>query len=116
MITVREKYERRARRTRFKIRTANKQGLHRLSVHISNKHIYAQVIDDVNGHTIAASTSAILKLVHPNEVNIRAVAIDISQKVLSLGIKKVIFDKGGRIFGKRFQAFTQSAQTAGLMC
>jgi large subunit ribosomal protein L18 len=87
----------------------------RLNVFRSNKQIYAQVIDDVNGKTLAASSSALLKL--ENGGNIEAakkVGADIAEKCKAINIETVRFDRGGYVYHGRVQALADAAREAGL--
>lgn len=87
----------------------------RLNVYRSNSHIYAQVIDDVAGKTICASSSLELKL--ENGSNIEAatkVGADIAKKCLEAKIENVRFDRGGYVYHGRVQALADAAREAGL--
>jgi large subunit ribosomal protein L18 len=87
----------------------------RLNVFRSNKQIYAQVIDDTTGKTLAASSSALLKL--ENGGNIEAakkVGADIAEKCKAANIETVRFDRGGYVYHGRVQALADAAREAGL--
>ncbi|MBR2762488.1 MAG: 50S ribosomal protein L18 [Solobacterium sp.] len=87
----------------------------RLNVYRSNKQIYAQVIDDTTGKTLAASSSALLKL--ENGGNIEAakkVGADIAEKCKAANIETVRFDRGGYVYHGRVQALADAAREAGL--
>jgi large subunit ribosomal protein L18 len=87
----------------------------RLNVFRSNKQIYAQVIDDTTGRTLAASSSVVLKL--ENGGNIEAakkVGADIAEKCKALNIESVRFDRGGYVYHGRVQALADAAREAGL--
>ena len=87
----------------------------RLAVFRSNKHIYAQVIDDETGKTLASSSNLELKI--KNGGNIEAakkVGKDIAEKCLKLKIKKVVFDRGGFNYHGRVAALADAAREAGL--
>ena len=87
----------------------------RLNVFRSNKQIYAQVIDDTTGKTLAASSSALLKL--ENGGNIEAakkVGADIAEKCKALNSESVRFDRGGYVYHGRVQALADAAREAGL--
>ena len=91
----------------------------RLNVYRSNKHIYAQIIDDTSGKTqVAASTlSPEVKIAVKNTGNIEAakqVGMLIAQKCLEKKITKVVFDRGGFLFHGRVKALAQSARENGL--
>ncbi len=87
----------------------------RLCVYRSNKNIEAQLIDDVKGVTLVASSSMSLKL--ENGSNIEAackVGKDIAEKALAKKIKKVVFDRSGYIYHGRVKALAEAAREAGL--
>ena len=89
----------------------------RLCVYRSNTYIYAQVIDDVNGYTLAASSSLALAQSLNNKSKTEAakeVGKDIATKALALGIKEVVFDRGGYIYTGRVAAVAEGAREAGL--
>ena len=87
----------------------------RLCVYRSNKNIEAQLIDDVKGVTLVASSSMSLKL--ENGSNIEAAAAvgkDIAAKAVAKGLKKVVFDRSGYIYHGRVKALAEAAREAGL--
>ncbi len=87
----------------------------RLCVYRSNKNIEAQLIDDVKGVTLVASSSMSLKL--ENGSNIEAaqkVGKDIAEKALAKGLKKIVFDRSGYIYHGRVKALAEAAREAGL--
>ena len=100
-------------RVRFKI--SGTPECPRLNVFRSNSHIHAQIIDDVNGHTLVASSSVALKL--DNGSNIEAaktVGKDIAEKAVAKNIEKVVFDRGGYVYHGRVKALAEAAREAGL--
>ena len=87
----------------------------RLNVFRSNAHIQAQIIDDVNGHTLASASSVDMKL--PNGSNVEAaklVGAEIAKRAAAKDIKKVVFDRGGYMYTGRVQALADAAREAGL--
>jgi large subunit ribosomal protein L18 len=76
----------------------------RLSVFKSNKFLYAQLIDDEKGHTLAAASSKIAK----------DVGIDIAKKAKTLKIEKVVFDRGGYLYTGKIKTIADSAREGGL--
>ena len=87
----------------------------RLCVFRSNKHIEAQIIDDVKRTTLCASSSVALKL--ENGSNIEAakkVGADLAEKAKALKIKSVVFDRGGYIYHGRVAALADAAREGGL--
>lgn len=88
----------------------------RLSVFRSNKEIYAQLIDDVNGVTLAAASSR-EKGVDAKGTNMEvaaAVGKLIAEKALKAGIDKVSFDRGGYLYHGRVKSLAEGAREAGL--
>ena len=87
----------------------------RLSVFRSNAHIHAQVIDDVNGVTLAAASSVSLKLANGgNKEAAEAVGRAIAEAALAKKIECVVFDRGGNIYHGRVKALAEAARAAGL--
>ena len=87
----------------------------RLCVFRSNKHIEAQIIDDVKRVTLVASSSVALKL--ENGSNIEAakkVGEEIAKVCKAKGIEKVVFDRGGYLYHGRVQALADAAREGGL--
>lgn len=91
----------------------------RLAVFRSNKHIYAQIIDDVARRTLTASSTA-EKAVSSglkstgNVEAAKAVGADIAKKALEKGVKSVVFDRGGFLFHGRVKALADAAREGGL--
>jgi large subunit ribosomal protein L18 len=104
-------------RRRQRVRTALKArsgGRPRLSIHRSGRHIYAQIIDDVAGRTIAASSSLTKGEIGANVDSAAKVGKDIAEKAKAAGITTVVFDRGGFIFHGRVKALAEAAREGGL--
>ena len=86
----------------------------RLCVFRSNQAIYAQLIDDVKGVTIASSSSLELKLKNNNLEAAAAVGKDIVEKAKKAKIKTVVFDRGGYLYHGRVKALADAARENGL--
>lgn len=91
----------------------------RLAVFRSDKHIYAQIIDDLGGRTLAAASTAQVDVRGElkNGGNIEAarrVGKAIAQKALAVGVKAVAFDRGGRRYHGRIKALADAAREGGL--
>lgn len=91
----------------------------RLAVYRSTKHIYAQLIDDVNAVTLASASSVDkdlkVKLGHGGNIDsAKAVGEAIAKKALKKGIKDVVFDRGGFLYHGRVAALADAAREAGL--
>jgi large subunit ribosomal protein L18 len=115
---VLERYEFRKQRTRDKIRE-QQTTRPRLSVCRTLQHIYAQVIDDVNGKTVAAASSLSPELKGKlkstkNRAACEAVGQLLAEKAIAKGIKEVVFDRGGHVYHGRIQALAEAARKAGL--
>ena len=89
----------------------------RMCVYRSLKHISVQLIDDVNGHTLAAASSLDKDLKMSNGGNkeaAKAVGEAIAKKALAKGIETVAFDRGGFLFHGRVKELADGARSAGL--
>ncbi len=89
----------------------------RLCVYRSTNYIYAQIIDDVNGTTLVASSSLALAKDVEGKTKVEAAKIvgqDIATKAVKLGISEVVFDRGGYIYTGRVSALADGAREAGL--
>lgn len=86
----------------------------RLSVFRSGRHIYAQVIDDLQGVTLASSSSLKLKSKKKKSDVAKHVGEDIAKAALKKKIKKVVFDRSGFIYHGRMKALAEGARTGGL--
>ena len=111
-------FARRQRRTRYALRQAG-AGRPRLSVFRSGKHIYAQVIDDVKGATLAAASSLDDGLkgkvkTGANKDAATEVGKLIAERAIKAGVKEVIFDRGGYIYHGRVAALATAAREGGL--
>jgi large subunit ribosomal protein L18 len=86
----------------------------RLAVHRSNRHIYAQIIDDFAGQTLAAASSlAVSGNGDPKKVA-HSVGVELASKAKSAGITSVAFDRGGFMYHGRIQALAEGAREGGL--
>lgn len=120
---IRTKKDRRER-----IRLRQRKRIHgtaerpRLAVFRSASHIYAQVVDDLAGHTIASASSIepSLKSVFSgdvrggNKAGAEAIGRVISERLKAKGITRVVFDRGGNLYHGRIQAVAEAARKAGL--
>ncbi len=86
----------------------------RLSVHRTDNHIYAQIIDDERGVTLAAVSSLSLKVGGGNIDGAKAVGKAIGEKATAQSISKVCFDRSGRLYHGRIKALAEAAREAGL--
>ena len=110
--------ERRADRVRRAVKAAA-NGRPRLSVHRSSKNIYAQVIDDVQGVTVAAASSLESALkgslkTGADKAAAEAVGKLVAERALAAGVKSVVFDRGRFIYHGRVKALADAAREGGL--
>ena len=109
-------FDRRARRVRTALK-ARASGKPRLSVHRSGRHIYAQVIDDAAGKTVAAASSLDEGFKGKTGATAEAAA-DVGKRVaaaaVKAGVTKVVFDRGGFLFHGRVKALADAAREGGL--
>ena len=101
---------------RIRSRMAGTQERPRLAVFRSLNHIYAQVIDDQQGHTLvaAASTEKDLKGKGGNVEGAKAIGKAVAERAKEKGIKRVVFDRGGYQYHGRVKALADAAREAGL--
>ncbi len=105
----------RKQRVRFKTKSVSKRN--RLSVFRSNNHLYAQLIDDANGKTIA-SASSIEKSIKDKKLQRKEIAEligkSIAKKIISKGIDKVAFDRGKYKYHGLIKILAEAARSEGL--
>ena len=108
-------FERRRRRVRTALK-ARAGGRPRLSVHRSGRHIYAQIIDDAEGKTLAAASTLVKgqKSIGANVDAAAKVGTEIAEKAKAAGITTVVFDRGGFLFHGRVKALADAAREGGL--
>ena len=110
-----EQHKRRQRRVRGKV--SGTAARPRLCVTRSNKHIYAQVIDDVAGKTLVSASSLDASLKGASGSNIEGAAGVgklVGQRAVEAQIEEVVFDRGGHIYHGRVKALADAAREAGL--
>jgi large subunit ribosomal protein L18 len=110
--------ERRTRRTRFAVKLKS-HGRPRLSVFRSGRHIYAQIIADDDGRTVAAASSVDSDLKGKLKAGAsKAAAAEVgkllAERAVKAGVKEVVFDRGGYLFHGRVKALADAAREAGL--
>jgi len=106
-------FERRRRRVRtaIKSRAGDRP---RLSVHRTGRHIYAQIIDDKEGRTLAAASTLGAGASGANVDAATKVGSDIAAAAQKAGVTSVVFDRGGFLFHGRVKALADAARSAGL--
>jgi large subunit ribosomal protein L18 len=112
------KFARRKVRVRKTLKKAS-NGRLRLSVFRSSKNIYAQVIDDANGRTVASASSldkALRETLKTGADAAAAVAVGkaVAERAVKAGVKDVVFDRGGYLYHGRVKALADAARESGL--
>ena len=101
--------------TRIRRRVQGTQERPRLAVFRSLNHIYAQVIDDVQGRTVVAAASNEKDAANGGNVaGAKAIGKLVAQRAQDKGIKAVVFDRGGYLYHGRVKALADAAREAGL--
>ena len=116
MATVKVRTDRRKATVRRAIKEAA-TGRARLTVFRSSKHIYAQVIDDGKGSTVAAASSLEKDMRSKTGANVdaaKAVGKLVAQRAIEKGVKTVVFDRGGYLYHGRIKALADAAREGGL--
>ena len=116
MATVKARTDRRKATVRRAIKEAA-TGRARLTVFRSSKHIYAQVIDDLKGSTVAAASSLEKDMRSKTGANVdaaKAVGKLVAQRAIEQGVKSVVFDRGGYLYHGRIKALADAAREGGL--
>jgi len=109
-------FDRRRRRVRTALR-GRASGKPRLSVHRSGRHIYAQVIDDSEGKTLAAASTLDKDLkgkTAATKEGAAAVGKALADRAKKAGVSQVVFDRGGFLFHGRVKALADAAREGGL--
>lgn len=114
----RQKLLRRRKRVRKKIYGTPLRP--RLSVYRSLKHIYAQIIDDTIAHTLVHASSIEKEIKEKTKgmkktQKAKEVGLLLARRAIEKGIKKVVFDRGGRLFHGRVAALAEGAREGGLL-
>jgi large subunit ribosomal protein L18 len=114
-LTPRDTSKRRAMRTRIRLKALS-NGRLRLSVFRSSKNIYAQVIDDAGGVTVAAASSLEGGKDTKGADKDAAARVGklVAERAIEKGVKNVVFDRGGYIYHGRVKALADAAREAGL--
>jgi large subunit ribosomal protein L18 len=106
---------RRHRRVRKRIRGA--ADLPRLAVYRSNRHIYAQLVDDGAGRTVASASSIeaeVRKAAGDKTAVAKTVGQLIAQRAKQAGVERAVFDRGGRLYHGRVRSVAEGARQGGL--
>ena len=118
MLNPKQLQERRKQRVRAQI-AKKAGGRPRLSIHRTNLHIYAQIISDAEGRTLAAASSLEkdlrVELKHGGNVEAaKRIGALIAERAKAAGVTEVVFDRGGNLFHGRVKALAEAAREGGL--
>jgi large subunit ribosomal protein L18 len=102
------------RKNRVRAKISGTAARPRLSVSISNKHVSAQIIDDVNQHTLVSSTTVGTKQTGTITEQAAFIGTDIAKKAKKAKITSVVFDRNGRLYAGRLSALAEAARKEGL--
>ena len=105
---------RKRRHIRLRKKISGTEQKPRLNVFKSNKAIYVQVINDVEGKTIVSASSVELKATNNNIDTCSQVGKLIAQKAIKAGINEVVFDRGGYVYHGKVKALADAAREEGL--
>ncbi len=109
--------KRRKRHTRVRKKIQGSTERPRLAIYRSNKHITAQIIDDLSHKTICASASYSpdhKEAKGADKSGAEQIGKSVAEKAIAAGVKKVVFDNGGNAFHGRIKALADAARKAGL--
>lgn len=109
-----KKLRRKLRHKRIRKKIFGTRERPRLSVYKTNRHIYAQIINDEKGETLTSASSLEIKEKIRGIEKARKVGEMIADRALKLGIKKIVFDKGGFKYTGRIKKLSEAAREKGL--
>jgi large subunit ribosomal protein L18 len=113
-VAEKKRLHRERRRKRIRRKVVGTAERPRLSVYRSNVHIYAQLIDDHAGHTIAAADSREAGEAENRKEAARKVGELIASRAAEAGVEEVVFDRGGNKYHGRVAALAEGARSGGL--
>ena len=102
------------RHRRVRKHVSGSPGVPRLAVYRSNRHIYAQLIDDLQARTLASASDAEIKADGDKTARAKAVGELLAKRAKEAGIDRVVFDRGGRLYHGRVAALATGAREGGL--
>ncbi|MCM2535512.1 50S ribosomal protein L18 [Neobacillus pocheonensis] len=108
---------RKKRHARVRAKLSGTSARPRLNVFRSNKHIYAQVIDDMSGVTLASASTLDKELTLESTSNVEAaqkVGELVAKRAVEKGVSSIVFDRGGYLYHGRIQALADAARENGL--
>ncbi len=111
-------HNKRSLRNRFKLKKVAVGGANRISVFVSNKYMYLQLIDDEKSITLASASTREKDFADGGTCNIEAASklgAIFAKRALEKGVKKVYFDRGGKAYHGKVKAIADAAREAGLI-
>lgn len=114
MAVLQKRAQREKRRARIRRKLMGTAERPRLSVYRSNVHIYAQLVDDLEGHTLASADSRQFQDSEDRTEAAKRVGEEIARKAKDAGYEAVVFDRGGNKYHGRIAALAEGAREAGL--
>ena len=113
-VVEKKRLHREKRRKRVRRKVAGTAERPRLSVYRSNVHVYAQLVDDDAGHTLAAADSREVGEAESRKEAARKVGELIASRAADAGVETVVFDRGGNKYHGRIAALAEGARSGGL--
>lgn len=114
-MSLERKNNQRRKRRCLRVRSRLNRGAHpRVSVFRSNSNFYGQIIDDINGKTLASCSTLELKLSGTKSEKAKLVGVELAKKAIKEGVSKVILDRGKFLYHGRVKAFAEGLREAGL--
>jgi len=113
-VAEKKRLHREKRRKRLRRKVVGTAERPRLSVYRSNVHIYAQLVDDYAGHTLAAADSREVGEAENRKEAARRVGELVARRAAEAGVEEVVFDRGGNKYHGRVAALAEGARSGGL--
>ena len=114
MSTINRKAIRSRVRIRIRKKISGTATRPRLAVNFSNKHVYAQVIDDTKGVTLCSACTQNADLTKANKETAAKIGSLVAERALAAGITEVVFDRGGFLYHGKVKSLADAAREAGL--
>ena len=108
------KEKRKIKHLRVRAKISGTPEIPRLNVYKSNTGIYAQIIDDINGVTLASASTQTLKLANANIDAAIKIGSEIAKQAKDKKIEKIVFDRGGYIYHGKVKALADEVRKAGI--
>src|SRR5919197_4268301 len=102
------------RHARVRKHVSGSQSVPRLAVYRANRHIYAQLIDDVGAHTLASASDGEIQASGDKTARAKAVGELLARRAKEAGVERAVLDRGGRLYHGRVAALAVGAREGGL--